>query len=237
MVLLLQLLPHIEAMFYDTPEDCSWSKMSGEDGGEDGVFLTCQLSSINSRLERTNFSVIPSERTRGLRILCSDESLGRLEPEGFSSLFLLEELEILGCSLESLPARGFWGLPHLKKLSIVSGVAVGVLKVEEGAFTSLSHLQELNLSHNNIRQFPAKELCNLTGLTNLNLSRNEIGSVLDLSLTSPSSSCLSNLTHLDLSSNEITSLETGSLPATTSLSQLLLKDNFIRFISPDVFIN
>ena len=49
------------------PSDCQYS-------GDN--YLTCQLSSINSRLERTDFSVIPSQ-TRGLKIVCNQRTPGR----------------------------------------------------------------------------------------------------------------------------------------------------------------
>ena len=221
-------------LYYDTPEDCSWKPMPGRE--VDSVFLTCHLSSINSKLERTNFSVIPSESTRGLQILCEENSLGRLEPDGFSSLALLEELEIRNCALESIPARAFNGLPSLRRLTLVSGQESRLLRIEEGALANLTNLSHLDLSGNSIREFPQRELCSLPGLSNLNLSRNEIGSIFDLALA-PSPTCLANLSLLDLSANEITSLEAASLPALPSLRELRLNDNFIRFISPDFFAN
>jgi len=234
-ILALVMLPSTTmALYYDTPEDCSWKPMPGREA--DSVFLTCHLSSINSKLERTNFSVIPSESTRGLQILCEENSLGRLEPDGFSSLALLEELEIRNCALESIPARAFNGLPSLRRLTLVSGQESRLLRIEEGALANLTNLSHLDLSGNSIREFPQRELCSLPGLSNLNLSRNEIGSIFDLALA-PSPTCLPNLSLLDLSANEITSLEAASLPALPSLRELRLNDNFIRFISPDFFAN
>eukprot|EP00090_Calanus_glacialis_P019644 TRINITY_DN30137_c0_g1_i1.p1 TRINITY_DN30137_c0_g1~~TRINITY_DN30137_c0_g1_i1.p1 ORF type:complete len:1191 (-),score=181.26 TRINITY_DN30137_c0_g1_i1:163-3735(-) len=220
-------------LFYDTPEDCSWSPMPNSD---DSVFLTCKLSSINSRLERTNFSVIPSENTRGLKIVCTEPNLGKLEPSGFASLSLLEELVIDGCALESLPSDAFKGLFGLKKLSVITK-NLSVLKVEADTFSHLSSLESLDLSENSIREFPSGEICKLTELTHLNLSSNEIGSTFDLSVQAPTASCLPHLKLLDLSNNEITSLESNTLPGWASLEDLRLQKNFIRFIAPDVFSN
>ena len=131
-------------LFYDTPEDCSWTPMPGREA--DSVFLTCHLSSISSKLERTNFSAIPSESTRGLRILCEESSLGRLEPDGFSTLSLLEELEIRNCALESIPVRAFNGLPNLRRLTVISGRETGVLRIEQGGLANLTNLSQLDLS-------------------------------------------------------------------------------------------
>jgi len=227
------LVASTSALYYDTPEDCSWTPMPGREA--DSVFLTCHLSSINSRLERTNFSVIPPTNTRGLRIICRDPSLGRLEPEGFSSLAELERLEIRDCALDSLPPRAFHGLPNLKQLSVVSA-SMATLRVEPGALSNLTSLEHLDLSQNRVREFPASELCGLHSLTRLNLSNNELGSIADLGLT-PSLPCLGDLGLLDLSGNEVTSLEAGALPALPALRDLRLTHNFIRFISPDFFAN
>ena len=216
------------AFFYDTPEDCSWEPL-GDSSDIQSVFLTCRLTSINSRLERTNFSVIPSESTRGLRILCTEPHLGSLEPSGFSSLNLLEDLVIDGCALESVPSDAFQGLVSLKRLT-VSTRNLSVLKIQSDSFSHLSSLEELDLSENSIREFPAGEICSLANLRHLNLSSNQIGGVADLGR-----GCLPSLELLDLSGNELTSLETNSLPA--SLQELRVQKNFIRFIAPDVFSN
>ena len=175
------LLGLSSAFYYDTPEDCSWSPLgdTGDSSDISSVFLTCKLTSINSRLERTNFSVIPSESTRGLRILCTEPHLGSLEPAGFSSLHLLEELVIDGCALESLPSDAFEGLVSLKRLT-VSTRNLSVLKLQSDSFSHLSSLERLDLSENSIRDFPAGEICSLAQLRHLNLSSNQIGSVSDL---------------------------------------------------------
>ena len=229
----LALLGLSSAFYYDTPEDCSWAPL-GDSDNINSVFLTCKLSSINSRLERTNFSVIPKETTRGLKILCTDSHLGQLEPAGFSSLHFLEELVIDGCALESLPSNAFEGLVSLKKLT-VSTRNLSVLRLQSDSFSHLSGLERLDLSDSRVRHFPAAEICKLSQLTHLNLSTNVIGSIADLNLQHES--CLPRLEVLDLSNNEMTSLETDSLPGGASLQELRLQKNFIRFIAPDVFLN
>ena len=215
------------SFYYDTPEDCSWAPLD-----ESSVFLTCSLSSINSRLERTNFSVIPSEATRGLKIVCTEPHLGSLEPAGFSSLHLLEELVIEGCALDTLPSDAFRGLVSLRRLA-VSTRNLSVLRLQPDTFSHLPGLERLELVDNSIREFPAPgaQICSqLRGLKHLNLSSNQLGSVSSLGL-----GCLAQLTSLDLSHNEVTSLDTGSLPP--ALQELRLGHNFIRFIGHDVFSN
>ena len=215
------------SFYYDTPEDCSWAPLD-----DSSVFLTCSLSSINSRLERTNFSVIPSEATRGLKIVCTEPHLGSLEPAGFSSLHLLEELVIEGCALDTLPSDAFRGLVSLRRLA-VSTRNLSVLRLQPDTFSHLPGLERLELVDNSIREFPAPgaQICSqLRGLKHLNLSSNQLGSVSSLGL-----GCLEQLTSLDLAHNEVTSLDTGSLPP--ALQELRLGHNFIRFIAHDVFAN
>merc|ERR1719509_142418 len=65
--------------------------------------LTCRLSSINSRLERTDFSVIPNTTT-SLRVFCSQPDVGSLPPTAFASLTSLRHLALHGCALDLRPA-------------------------------------------------------------------------------------------------------------------------------------
>jgi len=231
-ITVIALLGLASSLPYDTPEDCSWSPYS-----DNGGFLTCRLSSINSRYERTNFSVIPSENTLGLKVVCSDSTtVGRLEPEGFSSLGLLEELVIEDCAIESLPARAFSGLNNLKRLEVKRANSP-VLIIHPGALSELPSLEVLDLSQNNVRQLPEGELCQLQNLLHLNVSHNEVGSAFDLGLGPLTKACLSNLQILDISSNELTSLEPHSLPTWPSIVELRIQGNFIRFIGSNVFGN
>ena len=82
--------------------------------------LSCRLSSINSRLERTDFSVIPNTTT-SLRVLCSQTDVGSLPPSAFSSLTSLRHLSLQGCALDLLPAGVFRGLHLLEHLQVSTG--------------------------------------------------------------------------------------------------------------------
>ena len=222
----LTLLGLSSAFYYDTPEDCAW-----EPRGDTSVFLTCRLSSINSRLERTNFSVIPSDSTVGLKIVCTEDYVGSLESAGFSSLDQLQELVIENCALQHIAADAFLGLTSLRSLS-VSSVNQSSLSLSSGALNHLTSLQSLDLSHSGIRSIPRREICKLSKLTHLNLSHNQLGSVADLG---GDDDCLPQLQVLDLSHNEVTSLD--SLSGFSALQHLRVNNNFIRFISADVFSN
>ena len=208
-----------------TPSDCSF---------ETEDYLTCHLSSINSRHERTDFSVIPNE-TVGLKVICNQPSPGMLQMGAFSSLKMLEELVIEGCVLKDLPSGTFYGLENLKRLEIHTGNEVSLI-VQNGAFDHLDKLEALDLSQNRIRNIPTGELCKMEKLQTLNLSRNEIGSLLDIGVVEEK--CGDDLTLVDLGHNHLTAIEEGSGPLSwKTIQELRIENNYIRFINENVFSN
>ena len=198
--------------------------------------LTCHLSSVNSRLERTDFSVIPAT-TLGLSVLCSQQDTGSLPPAAFSSLTSLRHLSLQGCVLDSLPASVFQGLSSLLSLQ-VSSLSPSPLRLAPGSLAHLPSLRSLDLSQSSVRSLPEAELCRLSSLTSLNISLSEVGSVHDLGV-SPSlhTDCLPALHTLDISNNELSMVEADSLLSWPSLNTLDLSHNYIRFVSENVFAN
>ena len=147
------------------PDDCVSTPF------ESGVALVCSLSAINSAVEKTDFGVIPSTRTRSLTVRCRDTVLSRLDPNGFRNLVHLRKLVLDGCHLREIPERAFWGLPKLRSLTITTRNA-GVLKVDSDALLGLEKLEELNLSGNHVRYLAPNALCPVgSTLRTLNLSR------------------------------------------------------------------
>ena len=203
------------------PSDCQF---------ETDKYLSCHLSSINSRLERTDFSVIPNQ-TVGLKVICSQQAEGRLTKGAFSSLSRLEELIIEDCVIRDLPHGVFHGLESLKKLELRTKSDVPLI-IQAGAFDHLTKLETLDLSQNRLRHIPTGDLCRLEKLRSLNLSRNEIGSLEDLGLVSED--CLEELVTVDLSHNQVTELEEWVVE---SVEELNLESNYIRFIGEEVFRN
>ena len=198
--------------------------------------LTCSLSSINSRLERTDFSVIPNT-TVSLSVVCTQPDVGSLPPAAFSSLKKLSQLSLKGCVLDFLPAGVFQGLSSLVSLQ-VSTNSPAPLRLEQDSLIHLPLLTKLDLSSSSIRSLPSRELCHLPSLTTLNVSNNEIGSVHDLGLSvSADMDCLSQLLNLDLSHNELSMVEADTLLSWPSISTLDLSHNYIRFVSESVLAN
>ena len=105
--------PSVEAD--DSAADLAAAEPSSSGGG--GLHLDCLLSAINSKAERTNFSVIPAEHTVSLTVRCANEvARSQLEPQDFLSLAWLEELGLEQCNLDLLPPRAFVGLTRLRVL-------------------------------------------------------------------------------------------------------------------------
>lgn len=221
------LLSFSLVLTYKAPDDCDWSLV--EDGSGDGVELFCHLSAINSDLEKTNFSVIPSEGLAKLYVKCNKSNQGQLSRDAFSTLSQLQELHIDGCRVQELPPFAFEGLSDLKKLSIATQQPTSVT-VQQNSLAGLPELAHLDLSQNGIRSLPKDELCRLTKLSHLSLHQNELKSIDDLGV----GNCLKNLKKIDLSENKISFLKTSHLSQNfPALETLHLNNNFIRFVLPD----
>jgi Leucine-rich repeat (LRR) protein len=227
--LLLLLTVAAAASTYEAPDDCDWYAVNGEDK----IGLTCHLSAINSNLEKTNFSVIPSRGTAALTVKClgGADEISTLEPFAFQSLSALESLTITGCRLEHVPRGAFGGLNQLKSLEIKTEHS-SLLAVESGGLSGMPALEHLVLSGNYLRSLPEAELCQLPALRTLNVSGNEVTRISELGLKSE---CLNELEVLDVSHNEINELKGSDLAALSKVKEILLGSNFISSVAESAF--
>lgn len=216
------------------PSDCSYTAPR---------HLQCQLTSINSRLEKTDFSVVPNN-TLSLSIYCSQSTVGQLEPYGFSGLTQLQSLVLENCVLNSLPTNAFRGLQSLKSLSVRKSRPSGLsaadkqLDIQHGAFIDLDNLELLDLSENLLESLPSKSICGLQKLKMLNVSSNQFGSLADLGVPAPGGelpACMSQLDTLDMSNNDITSIDNKSVLSYPTLATINLANNHIRYVADNVF--
>lgn len=215
-----------------TPKDCT--RVQDESNSTPGRYkLVCELRTINSEFDKTNFSVIPSLGTVSLTILCAESipSESRLLNGSFEHLHELEELNIEHCKLMEIPPGGFSGLPVLRNLSISTYPYETDLNLSFSSLslTSLPNLNRLDLSSSGVWNLPDQELCTLSSLNHLNLSNNRIADITDLGVSR--SHCPLSLSSLDLSGNQLRSLNTGSLESFVQLKSLDLSNNIISQIA------
>ena len=228
------------------PEDCTPTTT------EMGLALECSLSAINSAEEKTNFSVIPSQHTIKLTVICQhSQIISNLEADGFRSLQHLRHLVIQQCNFQSIPPRSFWGLTDLESLSIKTpgishsegnkgkgdgkdrGSKDGFMRIHVDAFYGVNKLLTLDLSENQIQQFPVNTLCPLNNLKFLNVSKNNLESLADVVVTD---GCLGSVQILDVSNNKISGiLDYKTLQAWSSVSSLFINGNKIEQITGDAF--
>ena len=197
-VLVLILLPEDGTSASQTPHDCQREVIQrpGARPAEAQFRLRCNLRTINSEYDQTNFSVIPAAGTVALSVKCA-ELVGhesRLADRSLAHLSDLEDLEISHCKLTSLPTAGLTGLARLSNLSIHTHPEPGSelsLGIEAGALASLRHLARLDLSYSGLWRIPERELCGLASLSYLNISHNSIKDVKDIGLFPGEDDCRS----------------------------------------------
>ncbi|RWS15631.1 slit 3 protein-like protein [Dinothrombium tinctorium] len=220
------------AVVYKAPDDCEWKPaINGE------VSVTCKLRTVNAAYDSTNFSLIPSERTASLTILCDDvlfESF--LANRSFEHLKQLKELNIEKCKLRELPLLAFSGLSKLNNLTIRtfnSDWGELFLQLHSGSFSHLKVLQRVDLSRNSIVQLPDNLFCNLLNLRFVNLSSNQFSEVVNIGFSTKNRdnsnhSCkLDAFTHLDVSLNKIKVLTDRGFSLLLKLQVLSLRHNLI----------
>ncbi|XP_031632751.1 toll-like receptor 6 [Contarinia nasturtii] len=165
---------------YDAPDDCRFFV----DGMEE-VSLACNLRTINSEFDTTNFSVIPSEHTISLTILCNDTIMAKsaLEPRSFQHIARLKDLTIEHCKFAKLGQEVLLGLNDLRNLTIrthnINWLALS-LDIEIDSFVHTKNLERLDLSLNNIWSLPENLFCSLGDLNFLNISANRLQDINDL---------------------------------------------------------
>lgn len=216
-------------LLYQAPDECRWSNENGE------VILVCQLRTINSELEKTNFSVIQPYNTIRLRIQCNDAVFfqSSLSAGSFRALNELRQLSIEYCKLGNLTDGSFKGLSNLRNLTIRTHNAdwsTMNLYISPYVFNDLQHLDYLDLSNNNIWSIPDGLFCPLKKIIFLNLSHNEIHDLLtfhfSVSLsTHRSKMCGVSLAEVDLSHNKLINFPPAMFSALSLLKVLNLSRN------------
>ncbi|KAB7499011.1 Toll-like receptor Tollo, partial [Armadillidium nasatum] len=221
---------------YPAIQDCQVTSVPGSDL----VALLCRLRTINSEIDTTNFSVIPPLDTAKLKIECSDVLFfqSALQKKSFYHLKNLENLDIQYCKIGEVPKEAFLGLSKLRNLTLKTyntDWSAMALKLAPDAFRDQRRLEKLDLGDNNIWTLPPKLFCGLGNLTFLNMSRNKLQNVENLSFGNSVGKCAPSLRFLDLSYNNFHHLPESSFEALKNLTILNISMNGIREIADQVF--
>ena len=229
------MMPQIWGGAVDPPDDC---QMTG--AGGDKVSLVCRLRTINSELDTTNFSVIPARVTISLQVECSDVLFfqSSLRNNSFIQLTALRRLTIEYCKIGEVPRDAFAGLSNLQNLTLKTyntDWSAMTLSVAKNAFMYLHKLEYLNLGDNNIWTLPPRLFCDLDRLTYLNLSRNKLQNINDLSFSRVIGRCSPRLGKLDLSLNHFSCIPPSAFAALKNLTFLNISLNGIQKIEDQAF--
>ncbi|GFQ95371.1 toll-like receptor Tollo [Trichonephila clavata] len=242
LIVLIFLLQCVAAssVMYSAPQECKWALISGSD-----VSLTCTPKTlVGTGSFVTNFSMIQSDHTTVLNILCESWFFeSTLAPMALSHLRYLKALHVQQCKLRELPMDAFAGLNELRNLSIRTmndEWGEFPLSLQPDSFDNLNQLEALDLGHNKLEKISDEMICHLGSLKILNLTHNDLTSTITFSNNSGSKifkHCMSSLSELDLSHNKISAITKKDLQNFKRLRLLNLAHNDIFDLDPAVFTN
>ncbi|KAF2365715.1 Toll/interleukin-1 receptor (TIR) domain [Trinorchestia longiramus] len=152
----------------------------------------------------------------------SDNKLSMLESGTLKGLSVLTHFFVDNNSLEMVSEASFKNSTSLQKLSMTGNHITEIPK----AITSLSLLQVLDLSHNQIAMLERSKLKGLNNLKYLILSHNFIGNISIEAIPR-----MAHLEFLDLSFNQIGSVEAGAFEPFTELLTLNLSHNYLSHVN------
>lgn len=224
---------------YSAPYDCKWTAISGND-----VSVSCHLQTIvASGTLATNFSLIQSEHTAALTVTCDSMFFeSSLAPTAFSHLRYLKALQLKYCKFKELPKNAFSGLNELRNLSIrtMNGEwGEFSLTIHPDSFLGLNQLETLDLGYNKLETIAEEAICHLNSLKCLNLTHNDLKSMISFSNTTAGSRkfCANDLAELDASGNKIALITRNDLQNFKSLRVIRLAHNKISNLDPNIFAN
>ncbi|XP_028893963.2 toll-like receptor 6 [Zeugodacus cucurbitae] len=206
---------------YDAPDDCHFLPAAGPDNPE--IALTCNLRTVNSEFDTTNFSVIPAEHTVALHVLCNDEIMAKssLEARSFAHLVRLQELSIEYCKLAKFNRHVLEGLSQLRNLTVRTNNILWPtinFDIEADAFAVVKNLERLDLSSNNIWSLPDNIFCALSGLSSLNMSENRLQDVNELGFRERTREQSANAEHSTVATPEVSTKRQQSASSVNNTS-------------------
>jgi hypothetical protein len=189
--------------------------------------------------------------TPATRLWLSGNQLSSIEPNAFSGLANLTNLDLEGNWLSTIELGAFSGLPNLTYLSLrdnqLSSIESSAFsgptdmmeldlednqlsRLESGAFSGLVNLTLLSLGGNDLSSIEPGDFTGLTNLRGLGLWGNRLSSIEPYSFSG-----MPDLTWLNLEGNQLSSLDSGAFSGLTNLTTLRLTNNQVSNIESGVF--
>lgn len=250
-VLLLMSASLGKTLRHKPPNECEWLAVTayGDEtiasqtvSDEQEVALHCRVRTMNSELEKTNFSIIQPQYTVKLRIECNSQLylLSSLGTGTFQTLIDLKELTIDSCKLNGMARESFRGLRQLRNLTVVThnnDWTSADMEIQPDAFADeLNMLERLDLSYNNMARLPEGVFCPLQNLVYLNLTRNRLRHIELFHFgSSGQGKCGASLQVLDLSYNNFDSINSQVFAHLSNLQELNLQGNAISVVGDHGF--
>ena len=192
---------------------------------EADVFVEVKLHHLDfSHNQLTKLSSLGSLRVS--KLCLANNWLKGVAPDAFKDLAAsVEVLDLSHNRLEGFPDTALRDFVQLQELNLAYNQLGKAFTQEKlGAlFRSLSHLQILNLAHNDIVSLPHQQFQFLHHLTTLYLQNNQITSLVDLSLKD-----MNTLAKLVVSDNQLEVVDTGVLSSLEYLEVIDLAGNPYR---------
>ncbi|ODM99856.1 Protein toll [Orchesella cincta] len=224
-------------------EGCEKVPVLSPSSSNSDISLSCKLRTINSEFDKTNFSSLSGDIV-SLNLECSNVLFYQSSLyAGFLSHMSnkLQTLTIEHCKISRISQGVFSGL-SLKNLTIrTHNTAWPALSLDiaSTAFNQ-SHLENLDISCNNIWTLPSSLLCQAKSLKHLNVSRNRLQDITDLGFREREDKnqtggnrggCRIGLQTLDVSYNRLILLPARGLASLSQLKHLYLQGNEISMIA------
>ncbi|CAG5129895.1 unnamed protein product [Candidula unifasciata] len=184
--------------------------------------VLARLNLINNSLTTVDIGALPTLRNLHL----SKNRISHLSSLTFTNQLNLLLVNFSDNQIQTLPSDLFQNNHHIVAIDFAGN---RLERLENGTFSSLNELSYLDLKNNLLSYLPSTLFKDLSSMMYLYLSGNRINSLPELSY-------MTGLYTLEVSNNQLSTLEPRQLAGLDRLGSLLMNDNKLKVIPPNLFI-